>query len=159
MGRANIYRYILSDSETFLNVLNENYITRILGRKFNIKNIKVEDLIGLSATATIDSDQQNVENNIEYIKLFYHEIYNTAATLPEYIKEIDSIDMLSGTYKHPNPTWMKYANQKIYNVPYLSPFCLIFIKIKNTKIVSVMLFPTVQDISYLTGVKQLIALG
>lgn len=133
MGRANIYRYILSDSETFLNVLNENYITRILGRKFNIKNIKVEDLIGLSATATIDSDQQNVENNIEYIKLFYHEIYNTAATLPEYIKEIDSIDMLSGTYKHPNPTWMKYANQKIYNVPYLSPFCLIFIKIKKYK--------------------------
>lgn len=131
MGRINIYKYTLNENETFLNILNGNYITRISDGKLNIKNIKIEDLTGLTATPIIDSDQQNTGNSIKFVKLFYHETYKKDITPLDFIEEIDSIDILSGLYKHTNPVWTGYADPNIFNIPYLSPFCLIFIKIKT----------------------------
>lgn len=131
MGRINIYRYTLDENETFPKILNGNYITRVSDGKLNIKDIKIEDLTGLTATPIIGSDQQNTGNNIKSIKLFYHETYKKDIILPDFIDEIDSIDILSGLYKHTNPVWVEYANPNIFNIPYLSPFCLIFIKIKT----------------------------
>ena len=131
MGRINIYRYTLNKKETFPNILNGNYITRISDGKLNIKDIKIEDLTGLTATPIIDFDQQNTGNNIKSVKLFYHETYKKDIILLDFIDEIDSIDILSGSYKHTNPVWVEYADPNIFNIPYLSPFCLIFIKIKT----------------------------
>lgn len=95
MGRINIYRYTLTKKETFPNILNGNYITRISDGKLNIEDIKIEDLTGLTATPIIDFDQQNTGNNIKSVKLFYHETYKKDIILLDFIDEIDSIDILS----------------------------------------------------------------
>lgn len=126
MGRMSIYRYTISYNETFLNILNRNYLKRILGKEFGGE---LKDLIAIPAATTVSSGQQNVGNNIENVRLFYHEMYDKYK-ITESI-DIESIDIISGMYKHPDPSWIKYANQNICNIPHFSPFCLIFIKIKT----------------------------
>ena len=134
MGNTNIYRYDLNNDEVFLDILNKNYLRRILGKD---SNIKLEDLTRakLSKTATIGIDQQeqDIENNSENIKLFYHKNYSKS-TISELVDtDSDSIDILSGIYKHPDPAWMKYADPNISNTPHLSPFHLEFVKTKTEK--------------------------